>query len=58
MDTLDIHKFKNVPINLINFERKVNKLDVDQLASVPVDSSELIDVVKTGVVKRMVIMII
>ena len=38
MDKLDIDKMKNVPTNLINLEIKIDKLDVAELAPVPVDS--------------------
>ena len=43
---------KNVPTNLSNLKRKVDKLDVDQLVNAPVDLSKLSDVVKNDVVKK------
>ena len=42
---------KNVPINLSNLKRKVDKLDVDKLAIVPVNLSKLRDVVKNDIKK-------
>ena len=39
--------------NLANFKTEVDKLDIDKLASVPVDLSKLSDVVKNGVVKKL-----
>ena len=43
---------KNLPTNWINLESKVDKLDIDKLAPVPVDLSKLSDVVKNYVVKK------
>ena len=43
---------KNVPTNFRNLKIKVDKLDVDKLAPVPVDLSKLSDVVKNYVVKK------
>ena len=43
---------KNVPTTLSNLKSKVDKLDVDKLVPVPVDLSELSDVVKNVVVKK------
>ena len=40
--------------NLANLKTKVDKLDVDKLATVPVDLSKLINVVKNDVVKKTV----
>ena len=40
--------------NLANLKTEVDKLDIDKLAPVPVDLSELSDVVKNGVVKKTV----
>ena len=57
VDKLDIGKLKNVPSNLSNLNGKVNKLDADKLASVTVGLSKLSDVAKTGVVKKMYIML-
>ena len=37
---------KNVPTSLSNLKKKVDKLDVDKLVSVPVDLSKLSDAVK------------
>ena len=42
----------NLQINLSNLKKKVDKLDVDKLVSVPVDLSKLSDVVKNDVVKK------
>ena len=42
---------KNVPINLSNLKRKVDKLDVDKLAIVPVNLSKLRDAVKNDIKK-------
>ena len=38
--------------NLANLKTEVDKLDIDKLASVPVDLSKLSDVVKNDVVKK------
>ena len=43
---------QNIPTSLSNLKRKVNKLDVDKLESVPVGLSKLSDVVKDDVVKK------
>ena len=43
---------EGAPINLSNLKRKADKLDVDKLVLVPVDLSELRDVVKNDVVKK------
>ena len=40
--------------NLANLETEVYKLDIDRLATVPVDLSKLSDVVKDDVVKKTV----
>ena len=40
--------------NLANLKTEVDKLDIDKLASVPVDLSKLSDVVKNDVVKKTV----
>ena len=45
---------KNVPTNLSNWKSKVDKSDVDKIASVPVYLSKLSDVVKMYVVKKIV----
>ena len=45
-------KKKKNPTNLSNLKIKVDKLDFDQLVSVPVDLSKLSDVVKNDVVKK------
>ena len=45
---------KNVATNLSNLKSKVGKLDVDKLVPAPVELSKLIDVVKNGVVKKVV----
>ena len=39
--------------NLANLETEVYKLDIDRLATVPVDLSKLSDVVKDDVVKKL-----
>ena len=39
-------------INLANLKTKVDKLDIDKLAPVPIDLSKLGDVVKNDVVKK------
>ena len=41
-----------VKINLANLKIEVDKLDMDKLAPVTVDSSKLSDVVKNNVVKK------
>ena len=46
----------NVPTNLSNVKSKVDKLDVD-LSAVPVDLSELGDVVKIMLLKKMYAML-
>ena len=43
---------KNVPTNFNNLENKVNELDVDKLAPVPVDLSKLSNTVKNVVIKK------
>ena len=43
---------ENVPTNLSNLKRKVDKLDADKLLPVLVDLSRLSDVVKNDVVKK------
>ena len=43
---------KNVRINLNNLKIKLEKLDVDKLETVPVDLSNLSDVVKNDVVRK------
>ena len=43
---------KNIPSNLSNFKNKVGKLDIDKLASTPVDLSTLRDVLKNDGVKK------
>ena len=43
---------QNIPTSLSNLKRKVNKLDVDKLESVPAGLSKLSDVVKDDVVKK------
>ena len=43
---------KNVISNLSNLKRKVDKLDNEELRSVPVDLNKLADVVKSDVVKK------
>ena len=56
VDKLDIDKLKNVPTNLSNVKSKVDKLDVD-LSAVTVDLSELGDVVKIMLLKKMYVML-
>ena len=43
---------KDVPSNLSNLKSKLEELDVDELAPVPVDLSELSDLIKNKVVKK------
>ena len=43
-----------VKTNLASLKTKVDKLDIDKLAPVPVDLSKLSDVVKNNVVKKAV----
>ena len=45
----------NVPTNLNNLKSKANELDVDKL--VPVNLSNLNDVIKNGIVKKYVVML-
>ena len=45
----------HVPTNLNNLKGKANELDVDKL--VPVNSSNLNDVIKNGTVKKYVVMV-
>ena len=40
--------------NLANLKAKVDKLDIDKLAAVPVDFSKISDLVKNDVVKKTV----
>ena len=49
---------KNVPSNLGNLKRKVDKLYVDKLVPVPVDLSKLSDVVKNDIVKKVYVIIL
>ena len=49
----DVDNLKNLPTNLSNLKRKVDKLDVDNLLPAPVDLSHA---VKNDVVKVMFIM--
>ena len=43
---------KNVPTNLRNLKNNVDKLNVDKLVHVSVDSSKLSDLVKNDVVRK------
>ena len=52
VDKLDINKLKNVPSNLSSLKSKV-----DKLVPVPADLSELSDVVKLMLLKKMYIML-
>ena len=52
----DVDNLKNLPTNLSNLKRKVDKLDVDNLLPAPVDLSKLSHAVKNDVVKVMFIM--
>ena len=54
---LIIDEFKNVPINLKHLKSKVDKLDVDELVPVPVDLSNLYDVLKLMLLKKVYIML-
>ena len=51
---VDTSKFA-LKTNLSNLKTEVNKLDIDKLATVPVDLSKLSNVVKNDVVKRLII---
>ena len=46
-----------MPSNLSSLKSKVDKLDVDKLVPVPADLSELSDVVKQMLLKKMYIML-
>ena len=48
---------EKAPGNLNNLKSKADKLDFGKLAPIPVDSSELSDVVKNNVVKNIYIML-
>ena len=54
IDNIDVGKLKNVPSNSSNQKCKIDELDVDNLAPVPVDLSKLSDIVKYDVVKKVV----
>ena len=54
---LNIDEFENVPINLKHLKSKVDKLDVDELVPVPVDLSNLYDVLKLMLLKKVYIML-
>ena len=43
---------KNVPTDLSNLKSKIDKLDIDKLAPIPVDLSKLSNAVKNDVVKK------
>ena len=43
---------KDVPSNLSNLKSKLEELDVDKLVPVPIDLSELSDLMKNNVVKK------
>ena len=45
---------KNVITNLNNLKSKVDKLDLDKLVPVPLDFSNLTDVVKSDIAKKYV----
>ena len=49
---MDIDKLKSLPNNLNNFKSKVDKLDINKLAPVPVDLSNLSNAVKNEVIKK------
>ena len=49
--------WNNVRSYLSNFKSKADKLDVDKLVPAPIDLSELIDVVKNDIVKKMYILL-
>ena len=49
---VDNDKLKNIPTNLSNLKSKVDKIHVDKLVPVPVDLSQLSDIVKNDVVKK------
>ena len=46
-----------MPINLKHLKSKVDKLDVDELVPVPVDLSNLYDVLKLMLLKKVYIML-
>ena len=48
---------KNLPTNLSNLKRIINKLDVDKLLSVRVNLSKSSDVVKNDVVEKIFMML-
>ena len=48
---------KNIPYNLRNLKSKIDELDSHKLLPVSVDLSELSDVLKKDVVKKMHIML-
>ena len=52
MQIKNIDKLKNVPTNLRNLKNNVDKLNVDKLVHVSVDSSKLSDLVKNDVVRK------
>ena len=52
VNTIDIDKFKNVPITLSNLKSKADKVDLNKLEPVPVDLSKLSDVAKNSVAKK------
>ena len=52
-DKLGIDKLKKAQTGFNSLKNKVDKLDVDELVTVPVDLSKLIDVVKNDVAKCM-----
>ena len=52
VDKLDVDKLTNALINLNNLKSKLDKLGVDKLVPVPIGCSKLSDVVKNGVVKK------
>ena len=52
VDELDIDKLKNMASNSSNLKSKIDKSDVDKLVPVPVDLSELSDIVKDDAIKN------
>ena len=51
---MDIGELKHVPSGLNNFKSKVNKLEVNKSAAVPIDLKKLSDAVKIEVVNKLV----
>ena len=52
IDQLDIDKLETVPVNLNNFESKINRIDVGKLKTVLVGFKKLSDVVDVYLKKQ------